>query len=188
MRRWFGLTALTLLALAGPAATAAMNAPVAALDPISGLHWRCIGPFRGGRSVAVTGVPGFPERFYFGAVGGGVWRSDNAGRTWRPIFDAQPVASIGAIAVAPSNPNIIYVGSGEADIRSDLQQGNGMYKSTDAGATWQRIGLAESRAIGRISIDPRDPNDVVVAALGHPYGPNPERGVFSLDRRWTDVA
>ncbi len=143
-----------------------------------GLHWRCVGPFRGGRSVAVTGVPGYPERFYFGAVGGGVWRSDNAGRTWSAIFDDQPVASIGAIAVAPSDANVIYVGSGEADFRSDLQQGNGLYKSTDAGRSWHFLGLRDTRAIGRITIDPHDPNDVVVAALGHPYGPNSERGIF----------
>jgi photosystem II stability/assembly factor-like uncharacterized protein len=169
--------AVVFVALAGPPATAASDGRAAA-PLFAGMHWRCIGPFRGGRSVAVTGVPGFPERFYFGSVGGGVWRSDNAGRTWSSTFDGQPVASIGAIAVAPSDADVIYVGSGEADFRSDLQQGNGMYKSTDAGRTWQRIGLSDTRAIGRISVDPHDPNDVLVAALGHPYGPNPERGVF----------
>jgi photosystem II stability/assembly factor-like uncharacterized protein len=170
--------AIVVASLAGPPATAASDSSANAATPFGGMHWRCIGPFRGGRSVAVTGVPGLPERFYFGSVGGGVWRSDNAGRTWSPTFDGQPVASIGAIAVAPSDANVIYVGSGEADFRSDLQQGNGMYKSTDAGRTWQRIGLSDTRAIGRISVDPRDPGDVLVAALGHPYGPNPDRGVF----------
>src|SRR4029077_3985649 len=117
-------------------------------------------------------------RFYFGAVGGGVWRSDNAGRTWEPIFDAQPVASIGAIAVAPSDPNVIYVGSGEADMRSDISYGNGMYKSVDAGKTWTRIGLADTRQIGRIVVDPQAPNVVLVAQLGHGYGPNKERVLF----------
>ena len=144
----------------------------------SDMHWRMIGPTRAGRVVAVTGVAGDPNRFYFGAVGGGVWRTDNAGRSWTPIFDDQPVASIGAIAVAPSDPNTIYVGSGEADMRSDILQGNGMYKSLDAGKSWTRIGLADSRAIGRIAVDPHDPKTLLVAALGHPYGPSHERGVF----------
>src|SRR5436853_3074881 len=104
-------------------------------------HWRCIGPFRAGRTLAVSGVPGQPQHFYFGSVNGGVWESNDAGRTWQPIFDAQPIGSIGAIAVAPSNANIIYVGSGESDMRSDISQGEGMFKSTDAGRTWSRIGL-----------------------------------------------
>jgi photosystem II stability/assembly factor-like uncharacterized protein len=137
-----------------------------------------IGPFRGGRVLTAAGVPGEPDRFYFGAVGGGVWRSDNAGRTWRPIFDGQPIASIGAIAVAPSNPSILYVGSGEADMRSDISYGNGMYKSTDGGETWRRIGLEDTRQIGKVVVDPKDPNRVFVAALGHAYGPNAQRGVF----------
>ena len=143
-----------------------------------GLSYRLIGPFRAGRAVACTGVPGDPDKFYFGSVGGGVWESDNDGRTWTPIFDQEQVASIGAIAVAPSDPNVIYVGSGEADMRSDIQQGNGVYKSTDAGKTWTRIGLEDSRAIGKILVDPHDPNTVYVAALGHPYGPSAERGVY----------
>ena len=142
------------------------------------MRWRSIGPHRGGRSLAVTGVRGQPELFYFGSVDGGVWRSNDAGRTWNPIFDSQPIGSIGAIAVAPSNPEIIYVGSGEADMRSDIAYGNGMYKSTDAGKTWTHIGLSDSRQIARILIDPANPNKVFVAALGHAYGPNSERGVF----------
>ena len=137
-----------------------------------------VGPFRGGRTVTATGVPGEPEHFYFGAVGGGVWESENAGRTWTPIFDGQPIASIGAIAVAPSNPKVLYVGSGEADMRSDISYGNGMYKSADGGRTWTAIGLSDSRQIGKILVDPKDPDLVFVAALGHGYGPNPERGVF----------
>jgi photosystem II stability/assembly factor-like uncharacterized protein len=142
------------------------------------LRWRLIGPPRGGRTLAVTGVRGQPEVFYFGSVGGGVWKTNDAGRTWKPIFDSQPIASIGAIAVAPSDSNVIYVGSGEADMRSSISYGNGMYKSTDAGKTWTHSGLEDSRQIGRILVDPRDARKVFVAALGHPYGPNQERGVF----------
>jgi photosystem II stability/assembly factor-like uncharacterized protein len=142
------------------------------------LRWRSIGPHRGGRSLAVTGVRGQPELFYFGSVDGGVWRSNDAGRTWDPIFDSQPIGSIGAIAVAPSNPEVIYVGSGEADMRSNIGYGDGMYKSTDAGKSWTHIGLTDSRQIARILVDPTEPNKVFVAALGHAYGPNTERGVF----------
>ena len=142
------------------------------------LRWRSIGPFRGGRALAVTGVRGQSEVYYFGSVGGGVWKTTDAGRTWKPIFDSQPVASIGAIAVAPSDANVIYVGSGEADMRSSISVGNGMYKSTDGGKTWKHIGLSDSRQIGRILVDPHDANRVFVAALGHAYGPNQERGVF----------
>ena len=144
----------------------------------SGLKWRMIGPFRGGRAIAVTGVPGQPNHFYFGAVGGGVWESTSAGERWTPIFDKEDVESIGAITVAPSNPNVIYVGSGEADMRSQISYGNGMYKSTDAGKTWNHIGLEDTRQIGRVLVDPRNPDVVFVAALGHAYGPNEQRGVF----------
>jgi photosystem II stability/assembly factor-like uncharacterized protein len=173
-------------------AAAALPAAAQSLDPslFSGLRWRLVGPFRGGRAITATGVPGHPDRFYFGSVGGGVWRSDNAGRTWEPIFDSQPVASIGAVTVAPSDPNVIYVGSGEADMRSDISYGNGVYKSVDGGTTWTRIGLTDTRQIGRILVDPHDPSLVFVAALGHAYGPNRERGVFrSKDggKTWTDV-
>ncbi len=143
-----------------------------------GLRWRMLGPFRGGRVNAVTGVPGQPGTFYFGSVGGGVWKTTSAGRTWTPIFDSQPVASIGAIAVAPSNPNIIYVGTGEADMRSQISYGNGVYRSTDAGATWKHLGLDRTRQIGRVIVDPKNPDVVFVAALGHVYGPNPDRGVY----------
>src|SRR3954452_19784455 len=152
----------------------------AAIDPTvaNALHWRLLGPFRAGRVLAVTGVPGEAEHFYFGSVNGGVWETKDAGRTWLPIFDDQPIGSIGAIAVAPSNPRVIYAGSGEADMRSDIAQGNGMYKSADGGRTWSRIGLTDSQQIGRVLVDPRNPDVVYVAALGHPYGPNAERGVF----------
>ncbi len=144
----------------------------------SGLRWRVIGPFRGGRVNAVSGVPGQPNHFYFGSVGGGVWKSTNSCRTWAPVFDSQPVASIGAIGVAPSNTNIVYVGTGEADMRSQISYGNGMYKSTDAGRTWSHIGLDNTRQIGRVIVDSRNPNIVFVAALGHVYGANPDRGVY----------
>jgi photosystem II stability/assembly factor-like uncharacterized protein len=158
--------------------------------PFGDLRWRLIGPFRGGRVLAVSGVPREPNHFYFGSVNGGVWESRNAGRTWKPIFDDVPVGSIGALAVARSNPQVIYVGTGEADMRSDIAQGHGMYRSSDAGKTWQFIGLGDSQQIGRIEIDPGNADVVYVAALGHPYGPNAERGVFkSTDggKHWTKV-
>src|SRR5579864_333855 len=142
------------------------------------LHWRLIGPFRGGRAVSATGIPGDPNTFYFGAVGGGIWKTTNAGMTWNPIFDQQHVASIGALEVAPSDPNVIYAGTGEADIRSALSSGDGVYKSTDAGKTWRNIGLRDSKQIARIVIHPKNPDLVYVAVLGHAYGPNEERGVF----------
>jgi photosystem II stability/assembly factor-like uncharacterized protein len=142
------------------------------------IQWRMIGPFRGGRVVAVTGVPGKPNEYLFGAVDGGVWKTTNGGNTWEPIFDAEPIASIGAITVDPSNPQIIYVGTGESDMRSDISYGDGVYKSTDGGATWRNIGLRDSQNIGRILVDPHDPNIVLVAALGHAFGPNAERGVY----------
>ncbi|MDR3692109.1 MAG: hypothetical protein P4L46_22200 [Fimbriimonas sp.] len=155
---------------------------------IGDLHWRLAGPFRGGRAIAVAGVPGEIEKFYFGSVGGGVWVTENAGRTWKPTFDRVPVASIGAVAVAPSDPNVIYVGTGEADMRSSIQQGSGLYKSTDSGRTWQSIGLTDTEQIGRIVIDPDNSDIAYVAALGHPYGPNTQRGVFKTTdggKTWT---
>jgi photosystem II stability/assembly factor-like uncharacterized protein len=142
------------------------------------MHWRMIGPFRGGRTRAVAGVASQPNLFYMGAVDGGVWKSDDYGRTWTPIFDQQPTQSIGAIAVAPSNPRIIYVGSGEGLQRPDLSVGSGIYKSTDAGRTWTHLGLRDGQQIPALAVDPRDPNRVFAAVLGHPYGPNQERGIF----------
>jgi photosystem II stability/assembly factor-like uncharacterized protein len=144
----------------------------------SGLRWRMIGPFRAGRVNAVSGVIGERETFYFGSVGGGIWKTMNAGRTWTPIFDSASSASIGAIGVSPSNGNIIYVGTGEADMRDSIQYGDGMYKSVDAGKTWRHIGLENTRQIGRVIVDPRNPNVVFVAALGHAYGSHPDRGVY----------
>ncbi len=150
------------------------------LDPnlYSGLRWRMIGPFRGGRVNAVSGVTGQPDTFYFGSVGGGVWKSLNSGRTWTPIFDANNVASIGAIAVSTANPNTVYVGTGEPDMRDSIAYGDGVYKSTDAGKTWKHLGLENTKQIGRIIVDPKNPNTVFVAALGNAYAPNPDRGVY----------
>jgi photosystem II stability/assembly factor-like uncharacterized protein/uncharacterized protein YukE len=157
---------------------ATTTSPQFPLNLYANLEWRCIGPFRGGRTVAATGVPNNPNLFYIGVNNGGVWKTTDAGRTWFPIFDSQPTGSIGALAVAPSNPNVIYVGSGEGLRRPDLSTGDGIYKSTDAGNTWQHLGLRDGQQIANILIDPQDPNRVFVAVLGHPYGPNSERGVF----------
>src|SRR5689334_3823714 len=169
-----------LLAAASPALVAGSACPLLAqsTDVASAMHWRSIGPIRAGRARALAGVPSQPNVFYAGYDNGGVWRSTDYGSTWVPLFDDQPTGSIGAIAVAPSNPNIIYVGSGAGIIRPDLAVGNGVYKSTDAGKTWTHLGLRDSQMIANIEVDPRDPNKLFVAALGHPYGPNAERGIF----------
>ena len=147
-------------------------------DLFRDLHWRNIGPFRGGRTRAAAGVPSRPSLFYVGQVNGGVWKSDDYGRTWTPIFDGQPTQSIGAIAVAPSDPNIIYVASGEGLQRPDLSVGNGIYKSTDAGRTWTHLGLRNGQQIPALAVDSRDRNLLFAAVLGHPYGANEERGIF----------
>ncbi|MBN8714725.1 MAG: hypothetical protein J0H50_12285 [Xanthomonadales bacterium] len=144
----------------------------------AGMHWRTIGPTRGGRARALDGVPSQPNVFYAGFDNGGVWRSTDYGSNWVPLFDDQPTGSIGAIAVAPSDPNVIYVGTGAGIIRPDLAVGDGMYKSTDAGKTWTHLGLRDTQMIAHIAVDPHDPNRLFVAALGHPYGPNEERGIF----------
>jgi photosystem II stability/assembly factor-like uncharacterized protein len=143
-----------------------------------GMRWRMIGPFRGGRTVAISGVPGASNVFYIAANNGGVWKTTDYGHTWQPIFDDQPTGSIGALAIAPSDPGTIYVGSGEGLRRPDLSTGDGIYKSTDAGRTWQHLGLRDAQQISAIIVDPLDPKRLFVAALGHPYGPNEERGVF----------
>jgi photosystem II stability/assembly factor-like uncharacterized protein len=142
------------------------------------MEWRNIGPHRASRTKALDGVPSQPHTFYIGVVNGGVWKTTDAGRIWTPIFDQQPTGSIGALAVSLSDPNVIYVGAGEAAQRPDLGTGDGLYKSVDAGKTWTHLGLRDTQQIGQIVIDPRDPNRLFVAALGHPYGPNSERGIF----------
>jgi photosystem II stability/assembly factor-like uncharacterized protein len=161
-----------------------LSAPVTmsaqALSPqlFNGLRWRLVGPFRAGRVVAVSGVPGSGGTFFFGGVDGGVWKTTDAGTVWKPVFDNEPVASIGALAVAPSDAKVIYAGTGESDIRSDLATGDGVYRSDDGGATWKNIGLRNSRQISRILVDPTDANMVYAGVLGHAYGPSDERGVY----------
>src|SRR5436853_815211 len=171
---------MKLLRLAAPALLLVAGALGAQVDPnlYDALRWRHIGPFRGGRTVAAVGVASQPNVFYIGVNNGGVWKSTDAGRVWLPLFDDQPTGSIGAIAVAPSDPNVIYVGSGEGLQRPDLSTGDGIYKSTDAGKSWQHLGLRDGQQIPMIAVDPRDPNRLFVAVLGHPYGANAERGIF----------
>jgi len=155
-------------------------APLAHLDPslLQSLHWRGIGPYRGGRTRAAAGVPSQPNVFYIGVCNGGVWKTNDYGRTWTPIFDQQPTGSIGSVAVAESDPNVVYAGSGEGLHRPDLSVGDGIYKSIDAGKTWTHLGLRDGQQIPALAVDPHDPNKVFAAVSGHPYGPNEERGVF----------
>jgi photosystem II stability/assembly factor-like uncharacterized protein len=168
------------IVLVGLLVTAAVSLSAQQLDPkfYSEMQWRCIGPFRGGRTVAITGVPHQPNLFYMAPVNGGVWKSDDYGNTWKPIFDQEPTGSVGAIAVAPSDPNIIYVGSGEGLQRPDLSVGDGIYKSTDAGKTWTHLDLSDAQQITAIVVDPKNSDRLFVSVEGHPYGPNPVRGVF----------
>ena len=168
----------SLLILAGPLAAFALQAQQIDSRMYSEMRWRMIGPHRASRTKAAAGIPDQPNVFYMGVVNGGVWKTTDYGRTWTPIFDDQPTGSIGAIALAPSNPNIIYVGSGEGLQRPDLSTGDGIYKSTDAGKSWTHLGLRDGQQIPQIVVDPRDPNRLFVAVLGHPYGPNAERGLF----------
>jgi photosystem II stability/assembly factor-like uncharacterized protein len=167
------LTALLLLAGSGPALSQDIDTSL-----FANLRWRMIGPHRGGRTVGGCGVPQQPNVFYIGVNNGGVWKTTDFGRTWDPIFDDQPTGSIGDVAVAPSDPNIVYVASGEGIQRPDLSVGDGIYRSSDAGKTWTHLGLAAGQQMGGLAIDPKDPDRVFVAVLGHPYGPNPERGVY----------
>ena len=160
MRYSRGILLLLVLAVPFlPRTILTVGAQSSRIDPVvyAGLRWRMIGPFRGGRVNSVTGVPGQPNTFYFGSVGGGVWKSTNSGRTWLPIFDSQPISSIGAVAVAASNADVVYVGTGESDMRSQILYGNGMYKSRDAGKTWTHIGLDDTRQIARVLVDPEEP-------------------------------
>ena len=172
----------TVASAAAPAPAA--SAPAAAVHPtvnpslFQALQWRGIGPYRGGRALAVAGIPGESSTFYFGAVAGGVWKTTDRGGTWEVLTDGTPISSVGAIAVAPSQHDVIYVGTGEAAPRGNMTYGDGVYKSTDGGKTWNHVGLRDSRQIGALIIDPANPDIVLVAALGHAFGPNTERGVF----------
>ena len=177
---------LGMLFIVGPNAVNASSATSTTQTLMSKLQWRNIGPFIGGRAVAVAGVPSQPDLFYFGGVEGGVWRSTNYGVSWENITDGKipgTATSIGAIAVAPSNPKIIYIGSGESDIRGDFDTGVGIFKSTDAGETWKYAGLSDTHQISSLVIDPKNPNIVYATSMGHVFAPNPERGVYKTDRR-----
>jgi photosystem II stability/assembly factor-like uncharacterized protein len=152
------------------------------------MRWRLVGPFRGGWATCAEGVPDAPSTAYFGAAAGGVWKTEDAGRTWNPIFDRESAVSIGALAVAPSDSRVIYAGTGQIQARYDIASGDGVFRSGDGGKTWTHIGLNATRAVGRILVDPRDANVVLVAALGHIFGPNKERGIFRTQdggRTWT---
>src|SRR6476660_9944198 len=156
-------------------------APHAQMDTalFAGLRWRSIGPNRGGRSIAVAGSAARPNEYYFGATGGGLWKTINGGVTWNAMTDGQITSSsVGAVAVAPSNPDVVYIGMGESELRGNIAQGDGVYKSTDAGKTWTHVGLAETQTIAKIRVHPANADLVYVAAFGHPSGPNSERGIY----------
>ncbi len=167
---------------ANRSAAANTNTNTNTIDPktYGGMKWRLIGPFRGGRVLAVAGVPSQPNTYYFGAVAGGVWKTTDGGVSWDPLFDKQSTSSIGSIAVADSDPNVIYAGTGEACIRGNISFGDGVYKSTDGGKTWNSIGLKDTRHIGKVIVHPANPDVAFVAALGHAYGPNTERSTSPL--------
>ena len=170
-----------------PAHAATPSQPVLT-DLYSQLQWRLVGPFRAGWSTMAEGVPSQPDTFYFGGADGGIWKSVDAGLTWTPQFQQAPSISIGALAVAPSNPNILYIGTGQPETRYDIVDGQGVYRSDDGGETWRSLGLTDTRHIGRIWVDPRNADVVLVAALGHIFGPNEERGVFRSEdggKTWT---
>src|SRR5688500_9501503 len=194
--RWRSVSSLLLLLIlvagAGDRLSARQSpAPAATVDPalFSGLRWRSIGPARGGRSIAVAGSNARPLEYYFGATGGGVWKTVDGGVTWRAVSDRfLATSSVGAIAISESNPDVVYVGMGEVALRGNIIQGDGIYKTTDGGKTWTHVGLERTMAVGRIRIHPTNPDVVHVAALGDPYGPNPERGVFRTSdggKTWT---
>ena len=186
---WIGGALAALSVFVSPVAVQAAT-PAAPPSPFGDLSWRLVGPFRAGWATMVEGVPTRPDTFYLAAAGGGLWRTENAGRTWSSLFDKGPSASIGAVAVAPSDPNTLYIGAGQPEPRYDIASGLGVYKSTDGGASWSSIGLQSTRYIGRILVDPKDPNTLLVGAQGHFFGPSPDRGVYrSTDggKTWTQT-
>src|ERR1700745_1316820 len=183
-----------LVALTGAVGAAPSPSPTPApqIDPklFSGMQWRQVGPFRGGRALAIEGVPGEPNTWYFGAVAGGVWKTLDGGANWIPLFDKQDISSIGAIAVSQSDHNVVYAGTGEAAIRGNTTYGTGVYKSIDAGKSWKNVALKDTRQIGALIVDPRNADVVLVAGLGHAFGPNQERGIFRTGdggKTWTKV-
>ncbi|MGH9440649.1 MAG: VPS10 domain-containing protein, partial [Thermoanaerobaculia bacterium] len=177
MKRFVGI-ATVCLCVGG--ALAAFAQPIRP-ESYSDLRWRNIGPFRAGWATCAEGIPDQPDVFYFGAAVGGVWRTDDAGRTWEPLFQNETAASVDAIAIAPSNPRIVYAGTGQVETRYDMASGDGLFRSDDGGRTWRRLGLSATRAIGRVVVDPKNPDVVLVAGLGHIFGPNAERGVFRTE-------
>src|SRR5437016_3947762 len=190
--------AVTFIVLSGTISAAPSPSPTVSptptpqVDPklFSGMRWRVVGPFRGGRALAIEGVPDEPNTWYFGAVAGGVWKTTDGGATWIPVFDKQDISSIGAIAVAPSDHNTVYVGTGEAAIRGNTTYGTGVYKSVDGGKNWKNIGLRDTHQIGPLIVHPTNPDIVLVAALGHAFGSNQERGIFRTSdggKSWTKV-
>ena len=183
--RFLGVVALVSFvgaAAVGPLIVAARQTPDAdkpAPALFGALKWRSLGPARGGRSIAVAGSAARPNEYYFGAAGGGLWKTTNGGVTWSAVTDGQLTSSsVGAVAVAPSNPDVVYIGTGESELRGNIAQGDGVYKSTDAGKTWTHTGLVETQTIAKIRVHPTNPDLVYAAALGHPAGPSSERGIF----------
>src|SRR5260221_9173022 len=174
------LLALTTAAATKPAPKTAPADAKTSLDAsmLKGMAWREVGPYRGGRADSVEGIVGDRNTYYFGSCGGGVWKSSDGGQNWKAVSDGFFGGSIGAVAVASSDPSVVYAGTGEETVRGNVSSGDGMWKSTDAGKTWTKIGLEDSRHIGRIRVHPHDPNLVYVAAMGHAFGPNETRGVF----------
>src|SRR5437764_1719476 len=175
------MSAMRKLRIALVASAAVFLCAAAAYDPsvFSSLQWRSIGPPRGGRSITSAGSSSRPNEYYFGATGGGLWKTTDGGLTWRPVTDGQlHSSSVGAVAVSESNPDVVYIGMGETELRGNIMQGDGVYKSSDAGKTWKHVGLADSQAVSRIRVHPTNPDIVYVSALGHPYGKNAERAVF----------
>ncbi|HXJ07483.1 MAG TPA: hypothetical protein VNH65_20465 [Candidatus Acidoferrum sp.] len=190
LKYMMGVCSVCLVGVLLGVAGTALHAQTLDENALKGMKWRQVGPFRGGRALAVTGVAGDPETYYFGSVAGGVWKTTNGGLTWTPMTDKTGIMSVGAIAAAPSDPNVIYVGTGESCWRGNISYGDGMYKSLDGGKTWSHIGLEDTRHIARILVNPSNPDVLFVAAMGHAYGPNETRGVFrSSDggRTWQKV-